>query len=78
MLLITVTSVYLIAVVADYFLHLSIYSNVRESQKIITKKKQTEDRPLFKKAYAPKGTHLSPIGYKVVANDIKKVLKELN
>ena len=50
MLLITITSIYLIAVVADYFLHLSIYSNVRESQKIITKKKQTEDRPLFKKA----------------------------
>ena len=50
MLLITITSIYFIAIVADYFLHLSIYSNVRESQKIITKKKQTEDRPLFKKA----------------------------
>jgi len=30
------------------------------------------------KAYARKGTHLSPIGYKVVANDIKQALKELN
>jgi len=50
MVLITITSIYFIAVVSDYFLHLTIYSNVRDSQKIITKKKQTEDRPLFKKA----------------------------
>ena len=50
MLLITITSIYFVAVVSDYLLHLTIYSNVRDSQKIITKKKQTEDRPLFKKA----------------------------
>ncbi len=50
LLFITVISIYVISVVGDYLLHLSNYSNVREAQKIITKKKQTEDRILFKKA----------------------------
>jgi hypothetical protein len=30
------------------------------------------------KAYARKGIHLSPIGYKVVTNDIKQALKKFN
>ena len=29
-------------------------------------------------AYAPKGTHMSPIGYKIIADKIKKTLIEFN
>lgn len=74
MLLITVTSIYFILVVGDYILHLSIYSNVRESQKIITKKKQTEDRVLFKKA---KDNDYSPIMLPYLYSDNSKIYKQI-